>query len=112
MGLMQYFKDTQAEMRHVAWPTQTQTIVYTALVVLVSIIVSLYVGFFDFLLTRGLETLVEQRPVTPAPALEISTTTNPTSTMPALDFDIGVEGAGGTVVPIDVQATPDAPVTE
>ncbi|MBP9669125.1 MAG: preprotein translocase subunit SecE [Candidatus Pacebacteria bacterium] len=110
MGLMQYFKDTQAEMRHVAWPTQTQTIVYTALVVLVSIIVSLYVGFFDFLLTRGLEVLVEQRPVTPTAPLEISTTTVPTT--PDLNFDIGVEGAGGTVVPIDVQATPDAPVTE
>jgi len=59
MGLIQYFKDTQAEMRHVAWPTQTQTIVYTALVVLVSIIVSLYVGFFDFLFTRSLEVLIQ-----------------------------------------------------
>lgn len=112
MGLMQYFKDTQAEMRHVAWPTQTQTIVYTALVVLVSIVVSLYVGFFDFLFTRGLQVVVDQRPAAQVAPLTISTTTDSTSTVPALDFDIGVDGAGGTIVPIDVDATPVAPAAE
>lgn len=55
---MSYIKDTRAEMRHVAWPTQRQTVTYTALVVLVSALVALYIGVFDFAFTKGLEWIV------------------------------------------------------
>ena len=41
---MQYFKDTRAELRHVAWPTQTQTIVYTLLVAGISLGTAAYLG--------------------------------------------------------------------
>ena len=58
MSFNQYLKDTQVELKHVAWPTQMQTIVYTVLVVGISIVVSFYIGFFDFLLTRGLEQVI------------------------------------------------------
>jgi preprotein translocase SecE subunit len=44
MALGQYLKDTRAELRHVAWPTRTQTIVFTILVALVSIFVAAYLG--------------------------------------------------------------------
>lgn len=54
MSLIQYIKDTQGELRHVAWPTRLQTIVYTILVVAISIGVSLYLGLFDYLFTTGL----------------------------------------------------------
>lgn len=54
----QYLKDTQAELRHVAWPTQTQTIVYTILVVLISLLVSVYLGLFDYLFTSALSTIL------------------------------------------------------
>lgn len=53
-----YLKDTRAELSHVAWPTQQQTIQYTTLVVLLSIAVALYVGFFDFLFTQLLERVI------------------------------------------------------
>ena len=53
-GLGQYIKDTRAELRHVAWPTRTQTIVYTVLVALISIGIALYLGFFDYIFTTGL----------------------------------------------------------
>lgn len=49
-----YLKDTQAELKHVSWPTQKQSIIYTALVVGVSILVALYVGLFDFIFSRAL----------------------------------------------------------
>ncbi len=58
MSFNQYLKDTQVELKHVAWPTQIQTIVYTVLVVGISITIALYIGFFDFLLTRGLERVI------------------------------------------------------
>lgn len=102
MGLIQYFKETQAEMQHVAWPTQAQTVVYTALVVLVSIVISLYVGFFDFLFTQSLGTLVENRFGSTPSAIEVSPTTP--QAQPALDFDINAEGVeAGSIVPIDTQ---------
>lgn len=50
----QYLRDTRAELRHVAWPTQLQTIVYASLVAAISIIVAVYLGLFDFLFTTGL----------------------------------------------------------
>lgn len=56
--LTQYLKDTRGELKHVSWPTQKQALVYTALVIGISIIVSLYLGLFDFLFTLALERFV------------------------------------------------------
>lgn len=50
-----YLKDVRAEMMHVSWPTRRQVGVYTAVVIFVSILTSLFLGFFDFLFTSGLE---------------------------------------------------------
>ena len=67
MGIVDYLKETRAELRHVAWPTQTQTIVFTILVVLLSVFVSLYLGLFDFIFTGTLKRVVgatTQNPIT------------------------------------------------
>ena len=50
--LINYFKETKEEMNHVSWPTRHQTIVYTALVILISIIVAALLGVFDALFTK------------------------------------------------------------
>ena len=82
MSFIQYIKDTQGELRHVAWPTRLQTIVYTILVVAISIGVSLYLGLFDYLFTTGLARFlqvlpaanpvsVEQPIATTSPALQL-----------------------------------------
>ncbi len=55
----QYLKDTRGELNHVAWPTQTQTIIYTIFVVAISVGTALYLGFFDFLFTSSLGRVVE-----------------------------------------------------
>lgn len=54
MGFVQYLKDTRGELRHVAWPTRTQTAIFTALVIILSVAVSFYLGLFDYLFTNGL----------------------------------------------------------
>ena len=64
MSLLQYFKDTRGELNHVAWPTRTQTIVYTILVIALSILVSLYLGFFDYVFTTTLGRVIEFLPQT------------------------------------------------
>ncbi len=61
-GLGQYLKETQGELRHVAWPTRAQTIVYTILVAVISIGVALYLGLFDYLFTTSLARLVSTLP--------------------------------------------------
>lgn len=84
MGLGQYIKDTRAELRHVAWPTRTQTIIYTVLVTAISIVVALYLGFFDFLFTTGLarslQLLTGEGSSTPA---GLTITQEPATTTPA-----------------------------
>lgn len=62
MSLIQYIKDTRGELRHVAWPTRLQTIVYTVLVILISIFVALYLGLFDLIFTGGVRTMLEVLP--------------------------------------------------
>ncbi len=89
MGIINYFKETKAEMRHVAWPTREQTVVYTSLVILLSAILAMYVGFFDFLFTRALETFFESAvsPTTQvAPAAP--TTTEPVNLELAPGMDV------------------------
>jgi len=54
MSFIQYLKDTRSELRHVAWPTRPQTIIYTALVIGISLFVAVYLGFFDYVITSGL----------------------------------------------------------
>jgi len=49
-----YLKDTRAELTHVSWPTQKQTLIYTAMVIAVSVFVAIFLGIFDFLFSRGL----------------------------------------------------------
>jgi preprotein translocase SecE subunit len=83
MGLVQYLKDTRGELHHVAWPTRVQTIIFTTLVIIISILVSLYLGFFDFLFTTGLGKAVGTLPTDQMPMIDVSditTTTEPVGT--------------------------------
>lgn len=71
MSLFQYIRDTQGELRHVAWPTRTQTIVYTVLVAGVSVAVALYLGLFDYIFTSTLARYVGAGN-TDTPAIQIT----------------------------------------
>jgi preprotein translocase subunit SecE len=50
--LINYFKETKEEMGHVSWPTRRQTIVYTSLVIFISLFVAVLLGVFDALFTK------------------------------------------------------------
>lgn len=58
MGLINYLKDTQGELKHVSWPTRGQAIAFTIVVVLVSVFVAFFLGFFDYILKLVLEKFV------------------------------------------------------
>lgn len=58
MSLITYLKDTKGELKHVSWPTRTQSIVFTVVVVLISIFTAFFLGFFDYILQLVLEKFV------------------------------------------------------
>lgn len=60
MNLSHYLRDTLSELKQVAWPSQKQAFMYTVLVIVISVVVSFFLGAFDFAFTRGIEFLVER----------------------------------------------------
>ena len=53
-----YIKDTRGELTHVSWPTRRQAIMFTVVVVIISILMSVYLGFFDYVLSLILQKFV------------------------------------------------------
>ncbi len=49
--LFQYIRDTKGELKHVSWPTTKQTIIFTILVIIISLFIAALLGFFDFIFT-------------------------------------------------------------
>lgn len=56
--LSNYISDTMEEMKHVSWPTKKQTIMFTLIVIAISIAVSAYLGFFDYLFSLALKNII------------------------------------------------------
>ncbi|MEK7576238.1 MAG: preprotein translocase subunit SecE [Patescibacteria group bacterium] len=48
--LTNYLKETRQELRKVNWPTRTQTIQYTILVIVISVGVAIFLGVIDYVL--------------------------------------------------------------
>jgi preprotein translocase SecE subunit len=58
MALIDYLKETKAEMKHVSWPTQAQVLNYTLVVLALGALTGVFLGFFDFLFSTGLKDLI------------------------------------------------------
>lgn len=58
MKITEYFKETKAELKHVIWPTRSQTMYYTLFVIILSVVIAYYLGIFDFIFSKGLELLL------------------------------------------------------
>jgi len=56
--LTEYIKETKTELKHVIWPSRSQTMYYTLIVIILSITIAYYLGIFDFLFSRGLEKIL------------------------------------------------------
>lgn len=57
-ALTKYFRDTIGEMKQVRWPTQTQALIYTALVIGISVVVALFLSAFDYVFTLGIDMII------------------------------------------------------
>jgi preprotein translocase subunit SecE len=58
MKIGEYLKETRVEMKHVSWPTQKQALAFTFIVIVISVAVSLYLGFFDYIFSTILNSLI------------------------------------------------------
>ncbi len=58
MKIIEYFKETKGEFKHVNWPTRKQTIAYTLMVILISVALAYYLGFFDFVFSAVLQKIL------------------------------------------------------
>lgn len=53
-----YLKDVRAEMKHVSWPTRRQAVVYTLVVIAVSLVTALYLGLLDYFFTFVVQKII------------------------------------------------------
>jgi len=59
-NLTKYFRDTAAELKQVSWPTQHQAMLYTVLVIVISAVVALFLGAFDFVFSEFIKAVVNR----------------------------------------------------
>lgn len=58
MKVLEYINETKSELKHVNWPTRKQAIIFTVIVIAVSVGVSLFLGLFDFLFSFALKQII------------------------------------------------------
>ena len=58
MKPIEYIKETRAEMKHVTWPTRSQGILYTVIVILISVGVAIYLGLLDYIFSSLIKAIV------------------------------------------------------
>ena len=58
MKIIEYVKETRAEMTHVTWPSRKQAISYSIVVIVVSIVTAFVLGLFDYIFSKLLTLIV------------------------------------------------------
>lgn len=58
MSIITYLKETKSELSHVNWPSRRQSIAFTIVVIIVSVITAFLLGFFDFVFSRILNLFI------------------------------------------------------
>lgn len=53
-----YFRETLDEMKKVIWPSREDVIRLTAIVIMISIIVGLYIGALDYIFALAMELIL------------------------------------------------------
>ncbi len=57
-AIVQYIKDSRAELKKVVWPSRREVVQHTMLVIAISLGVAAFLGAVDFLLNMVLETFL------------------------------------------------------
>jgi preprotein translocase subunit SecE len=54
MKITEYIKETRSELKHVSWPTRRQSLTYTAIVIVGSILLGVILGACDYFFAHGI----------------------------------------------------------
>lgn len=54
-----FLKETREELKKVTWPTQQEVVRLTAIVIIVSLLVGLFIGALDFIFTKGMGVIIK-----------------------------------------------------
>jgi len=57
-GVTDYFKGVMSEMRHIVWPSRAEVIQHTAVVVVFSVVIALFLAGLDILFRQGVDALL------------------------------------------------------
>lgn len=92
-----FLQESRRELSRVNWPTREETMRLTGVVVAISLIIAIFLGAFDYIFYKGIQTLVNTKPVVaPIESPYQATSTNTTATT-ALPFNLtpgGVKSNG------------------
>ncbi|PIR40135.1 MAG: preprotein translocase subunit SecE [Candidatus Zambryskibacteria bacterium CG10_big_fil_rev_8_21_14_0_10_34_34] len=58
MSIISYLKETKGELSHVNWPTRRQSVIFSVVVIIISILTALFLGLFDFVFSRILNLFI------------------------------------------------------
>jgi len=56
--LITYIKESISELKKVTWPTKKQTIIYTVVVIGMSIGIAVFFGILDYFFSWGIEQII------------------------------------------------------
>ena len=56
--ITEYLKETKTELKHVIWPNRRQTVYYTLIVIILSVLIAYFLGIFDFIFLQGLQKII------------------------------------------------------
>lgn len=56
--MLNYIKEVRGELKHVSWPTRTQIIAYSAVVVVISLAVAVYLGLLDYVFSEVIKLII------------------------------------------------------
>ena len=54
----EYFNEIKGELKHVNWPGRKQTIAYTIFVIVLSVLLAYFLGFFDSMFSLILKKII------------------------------------------------------
>lgn len=52
MSIISYLRETKGELSHVNWPARRQSIIFSMVVIAISVFVALFLGLFDFIFSK------------------------------------------------------------
>lgn len=58
MGIINYLKETKGELSHVNWPSRRQSIVFSIVVVVVSVATAIVLGLFDVIFSKIINLII------------------------------------------------------